>query len=185
MEREPIEQPQETPEQAEVNPEQKPAVQVLDLESCASLLKKNPAEILRQVQLISQKEIGGDDSGIIPPDEELLKKFEIGELSIVVMDDKITGYLWYDVAGKKADLYEIAVVPEQRGKHMGTNLMDGLIDKLRKSGVEKIEFTATTSENIENPSIHFFKNYFGKRAKAGDLKFEQSGTEDQSFEVNL
>lgn len=170
------------------NTEQLNTRQILDFDETIKFLNITKIDAAQKVQLISQKEIGGDDSKILPENKELLEKFKDGELLLSIVDNKIAGYLWYSISDKIADLYEMAISKDYQGQHLGTDLLDKLFNKLKELKVKKLKITATISEdseNKENQSLTFYENYFSKQAKLGAISYSQSGPDNKMFEIDI
>lgn len=86
-----------------------------------------------------------------------------------VGDKVLSGYVFGNIVCDEAELYRIAVMPEQRHSGLGQALMDMFISECRSRGAVKI-FLEVRSKNAPAISlyerngfkrIHVRKNYYG------------------------
>jgi len=173
-------------ESTENNPEQKDSPQILDVEGAAKSLGVTKADILQSIYQLEEREIGGVENPSEISDEDLAKKYDFGGELVAVMDGKVVGYLYFYYRKEQADLFETAVSSSSQKKHIGTYLMDELIETLRGVGVKKLNLTSTF-EGVENPSMGFYQKYFNGREERGKskLKFTQLGAYNKGFEVEI
>jgi ribosomal protein S18 acetylase RimI-like enzyme len=105
--------------------------------------------------------------------------FENGELIIATSENgEVIGYSFYDALLNKGDLYEVVVHNEAFGQGIGTQLVDATIDDFKRRGIEVVELTATTQEDVgvgDTYSIGFWEKYFKQRQINTGLNYTQEG----------
>ena len=94
------------------------------------------------------------------PWPELLE-LALGEPSLVLVLERtdLIGYALVVPDGKRAYLAEFAITPGQQGQGHGTTLMEALLDRLERDGVETIRLTA----RADDEHVHAFYETQGFR----------------------
>ena len=87
----------------------------------------------------------------------LAKKWNSGILEGLFDEDKMLGFMWYNISKRKnyVKLYYVAIDIELRNKGYGRIMMDRLFEISKKSGLSKLTFLVSK----ENPAIDFYKKF--------------------------
>lgn len=80
----------------------------------------------------------------------------ISKKFVLLTDDKVVGFLEYEVLFDDAEIFMIAIHPDFQGKGLGKTLMDFCLKNLQKEGVKSVYLDVAVN-NIR--ALNFYKKY--------------------------
>ncbi|EEI70683.1 GNAT family N-acetyltransferase [Lentilactobacillus hilgardii] len=85
------------------------------------------------------------------PDETMVKSYlDSGELFKIVVGDKVVGVLHLvEIDDETLEIKNIAILPEYRGRHIGSTALQSLIELCRGNHYKRI-YVGTANSSIEN-----------------------------------